>query len=68
MTDILLKTCLIATILHTQQNYIKKKDSTVLLLFKSMLVFNSDLIGGVKKEAVGTSDRITISPIEDTEG
>lgn len=67
MTDILLKTCLIATILHTQQNY-KKKDSTVLLLFKSMLVFNSDLIGGVKKEAVGTSDRITISPIEDTEG
>lgn len=65
MADILLKTCLIATILHTQQN---KKKTTVLLLFKSMLVFNSDLIGGVKKEAVGTSDRITISPIEDTEG
>lgn len=32
-----------------------------------MLVFKDDLIGGVKKEAVGTSDRNRISPIEDTE-
>lgn len=68
MTDILLKTCLIATLRHTQQNYKKKKKDSTVLLFKSMLVFKSDLIGGVKKEAVGTSDRITISAIEDTEG
>lgn len=33
-----------------------------------MLIFNDNLIGGGQKEAVGTSDRNRISPIEDTEG